>query len=1570
MRYAILALLLTVSGWGAEPVFLSSSPSKMPGSGGDLVLTYNTALTSLIPSKILVSGATRGTPTIGTGINANTLNIPLSALTADVLVTVDIGAIADAASNTATTISKPVTVTRDITPPSVTITTVGSVINTTTGAFTITLDEPATIDPIKFTIVGATIGTPTGSGANWTVNFTGANKDIVLTLAAGAFTDFYTNSTTTVYTQTIKFDNVGPTFTTSPLNGTTVRSLSSVTLTFNESATISDLTKLKVTGALFGTLSGGGTTYSLPITPNQQAPIVITADPGTFTDALGNPNVSITSTITYDSKAPTFVSANPLFFQPTLNGKTLTVTFDSAYDFIDTSKITADGAILNFTDLNTSNSANSVTLKFTSNSKDTVVITLGNGAFSDKAGNGNPQQSITLIKDPVRPTVQIPSDVWTNTTTVDITVTLSKNCPTVDNNKITGTAAGITIAAPASKDANINTTYVIKVSDLSQEGDSTLTIAAGAFTDIAGNSTADPSTITIHYDKTAPTLKLQTPTLVDLAANATVNGTYIILYTGTDIFNSLDTTKITISPDTVKLGTPINRPDANNKKSKIWQLPLTTGSTTSTAVKITLGASIVIDQATNANIAYDELTFNLVNDSTTAKVESSWPMGVNANNIGDSINIPLQVIWSKPLTNIIDKSKIQLVGSGTIDPSTINIDSTNNKQLNLTIAGATDQVTVSFASGALTDTSGNPSVAKDLTLPYDTDKPTIVQVSSANDTKTSFKKDDTVLLNIRFSESIRVAKDFTLTLATASNKTGIATLIIPANNDYIIGENIKFQYKVESGDNTAHLDYSSSSALSCPAASSVPTSLSRVITDLSGKPLAPYVDGDVASNTLPPSGDPGGLYVATTLQLDSVAPTVTGVTSDKTDGTYFTGDTLMLQVMFSEPLILLQGSATPTLTLQLNGGKTDAAFTSLSAGKDALSNSISIMNFSYTVASGDSTSDLNYVDINSLKLGVATITDKAGNPWNNTLPDPSKAGSLGFTKQLEISNSPVIRRVVADPKSDNKSFGKGQTITLFVEYSEALKVTGFPQLPLKLTASGNRYATFVDNTADPKRLKFTYTIQADDGTSDLEYNGSQLIIPSGTTLKNASETADAKPTLLDPSKDTGKNVSLGNNANIIVDTTAPTITNVNAISPNKVYAINDIITLAVNFSKPIVITGTPTFNLDLNFPKIGGVDVKRPAAFSSLSSDKKQALFTYTVKPGDRNSDLNYFPNEALVNADATPLAITDVAGNPMASLLLPTSAGTASLGSTSAIGVVGTQPAITKVTAVPGIYVTGDNIQIQVTMTSPVTVQGIPLLRLNTSPSRDAKFVSSSGNLLNFSYSVQTGDSAHPLDCDSASPIILPSSPATSITDTNYSNPANLTMLPTDDANSLAKTSLVIVRKTSDGKAPLIESITGPGGTYATNTNIDITVTFDQEVRVAGTPKLLLNSNPGAPPSALYLRGSGTKVLTFRYTVGANDKISDLDYNSTSDLILETGAGIDDGYLNANLALPAPGSPKSLGGSSAIVINTTVVVDPGKPAVVDGNSSGGGGCGMGGGVAILGSLSAWAWRRRQRRAA
>ena len=78
--------------------------------------------------------------------------------------------------------------------------------------------------------------------------------------------------------------------------------------------------------------------------------------------------------------------------------------------------------------------------------------------------------------------------------------------------------------------------------------------------------------------------------------------------------------------------------------------------------------------------------------------------------------------------------------------------------------------------------------------------------------------------------------------------------------------------------------------------------------------------------------------------------------------------------------------------------------------------------------------------------------------------------------------------------------------------------------------------------------------------------------------------------------------------------------------------------------------------------------------------------------------------------------------------------------------------------------------------------------------------------------------------------------------------------------------------------------SSTKADGTYAQGELIPITVTFNEDVTVTGTPQLTLETG-NSDAVVNYSSGTGTNTLTFNYTVAAGHSSTDLDYLSTNSL-------------------------------------------------------------------------------------
>ncbi|BAN47411.1 Ig-like domain-containing protein [Metapseudomonas resinovorans] len=124
----------------------------------------------------------------------------------------------------------------------------------------------------------------------------------------------------------------------------------------------------------------------------------------------------------------------------------------------------------------------------------------------------------------------------------------------------------------------------------------------------------------------------------------------------------------------------------------------------------------------------------------------------------------------------------------------------------------------------------------------------------------------------------------------------------------------------------------------------------------------------------------------------------------------------------------------------------------------------------------------------------------------------------------------------------------------------------------------------------------------------------------------------------------------------------------------------------------------------------------------------------------------------------------------------------------------------------------------------------------------------------------------------------------------------------------------------------PVLPRVTGvtssnANGQYGIGDVITITVTFDDNVLVTGTPQLLLET--GATDRTLnYVSGSGSNTLTFSYTVQAGDVAADLDYASATALTLNGGSIKGAASQDAVLTLAAPGAAGSLGANKALVVD------------------------------------------------
>ena len=134
--------------------------------------------------------------------------------------------------------------------------------------------------------------------------------------------------------------------------------------------------------------------------------------------------------------------------------------------------------------------------------------------------------------------------------------------------------------------------------------------------------------------------------------------------------------------------------------------------------------------------------------------------------------------------------------------------------------------------------------------------------------------------------------------------------------------------------------------------------------------------------------------------------------------------------------------------------------------------------------------DRDYADTTALRLNGGTILDVAGNAATLTMPSPGANNSLGNGKALVIDGIVPTVSSVTSTKTDS-SYKSGEVIAITVTFSEAVTVTGTPQLTLE-TGSTDAVVNYVSGSGGTT-LTFNYTVTAGENSSDLDYTSTNAL---------------------------------------------------------------------------------------------------------------------------------------------------------------------------------------------------------------------------------------------------------------------------------------------------------------------------------------------------------------------------------------------------------------------------------------------------------------------------------------------
>jgi hypothetical protein len=218
-------------------------------------------------------------------------------------------------------------------------------------------------------------------------------------------------------------------------------------------------------------------------------------------------------------------------------------------------------------------------------------------------------------------------------------------------------------------------------------------------------------------------------------------------------------------------------------------------------------------------------------------------------------------------------------------------------------------------------------------------------------------------------------------------------------------------------------------------------------------------------------------------------------------------------------------------------------------------------------------------------------------------------------------SSPTVTSITSSTADGN--YRAGQIISIKVNFSEDVTVTGSPQITLE-TGTADAVVNYSGGSGTPI-LTFDYTIVAGHTSSDLDYISTNALTLNGGSIKDSAGNSAAVvlPTV-------GTTGSLGDNKSIVIDTEVPTI--------------SAIASQGTDFNTPVTVTFT-----------IGSFGSTAPCSSSYLSlatSDSAIVKSSSVVWSGN-------FPNcAAMITPELhasgsvnVTVTVTDGAGNSASSL-------------------------------------------------------------------------------------------------------------------------------------------------------------------------------------------------------------------------------------------------------------------------------------------------------------------------------
>ena len=495
-------------------------------------------------------------------------------------------------------------------------------------------------------------------------------------------------------------------------------------------------------------------------------------------------------------------------------------------------------------------------------------------------------------------------------------------------------------------------------------------------------------------------------------------------------------------------------------------------------------------------------------------------------------------------------------------------------------------------------------------------KVSAVSIASRPRTGTTYGRDETIVVEVGFSEPVAVtgAPELALTLGSATRSAAFVRS----------GErSLWFRYRVGGDDRDADGIGIVAGALTLNGGS---------VTDRTGN--AAQLDLGIHAIV-----DAAGHKVNGAL-VDRVAPEVTAVgliSAPQSGSTFVFGETIAIEVRFNEPVTV---TGAPRLTLSIGSGRRGAGYASSRE---------QVVRFRYVVQDGDSGALGAATD--ALGLNGGTILDAAGNAAVLRLGSAALDFGVAVNGVEPDDDPPTVSSVRFESvPPDGAAHGRGDSVQVAVRFDEPVTVTGMPRLALAV-GTATRHAAFF--SSGQEYVRFRYTVQAQDRDADgIGVAAEGLSLNGGTIADAAGNPADLS--LAAAALGSGHAVNGGEKTR-----TRPTRAAVTSTPRSGgTYGRGESVDVEVQFNKEVTVTGQPQLELTIGSNQPGtsrsgrgtasqtGTAPKRLANFVSGANERLH--FRYVVGTADDS-----LGGGVTIAADALRLNgahITDAAGEPVAS--------------------------------------------------------------------------------------------------------------------------------------------------------------------------------------------------------------------------------------------------------------------------------------------------------------------------------